>query len=276
MRAGIGIVAVLVGMLGLAADIAVAQENDSGRSTSNAQGADTSELHKFEKSVQPSPPENQQNRHHADRSHDSEHDDGFGSELLGSFTQAMMELTMNMFAAGGASSLQRLDQGAGESPYRNKGEPVIPFARYDFAYQQVSSDITAHVNRFEGGYGPAALLLEDYTFNESAPSATLDIKRQMVLYRMSVGQHEVDLGLGQSTIVGMQRTSISAVSVRVRFMLGENISIDVNPVWGDGMDDYELALHYGMQYGALKIGYRSLNTPGASLSGPFAGLALYY
>jgi hypothetical protein len=275
MRAGIGCVGVLVGML-WAADIAAAQENDSSRSPSNAQGADTSELYKFEKSVQPSPPENRQSEHHANRSHNNEHDDGFGSELGASFAQAMMELTMNMFAAGGVSSLQRLDHGAGEALHRNEGEPMIPFARYDFAYQHVSSDITAHVNRFEGGYGPAALLLEDYTFNESSPSATLNVQRQMVLYRMSVGQHEVDLGLGQSTIAGMQRTSISAVSVRVRFMLGENISIDVHPVWGDGMDDYELALHYGMQYGALKIGCRSLNTPGASLSGPFAGFALYY
>ncbi len=279
MSAGLGSLVILAGVLGMVTNIAGAQEYDSSRDRSSSRGADSSVLHNFEKSVQPAAEDKGRDESHSGRPYRREHDDhgdGVGGDLEEGFVQGMVNMSMNLIAAGGASSMQRIQPGADSLLYRDNGEPLIPFARYDFAYQHVSSGISAHVSRFEGGYGPMGLYLEDYTFNESAPTAALDIKRQMFLYRMSVSQAEVDIGFGQSVITGTQRTVIKAVSLRGRFMLNDNISIDLMPVWGDGMDDYELALHYGMQYGSLKIGYRSLNSPSATLSGPFAGLAFYY
>lgn len=268
MRTRIDCVVVLAAVLGMTAGIAAAQDSTS-------QSTDTSELHRFEKSIQP-PEYNKPTQPHTEYEHHREHGDGSGSDLVDDLGQGLVDLAMNMLEAGGVSSLQRLEPGADPSQHRNDGDLLIPFVRYDFAYQRVSSDITAHFNRFEGGYGPVALFLEDYAFSEQSPPSSLTVKRQMFLYRMSGSKAEMDIGLGQTVILGTQRTVINALSVRGRIMFDENISIDIFPIWGDGMADYELALHYGRKYGSLMIGYRSLNSYSTSLEGPFAGFALYF
>lgn len=93
---------------------------------------------------------------------------------------------------------------------------------------------------------------------------------------MLFNQAEIDIGLGESVISGMQRTAVGVVSLRGRFMFGENVSVDIMPIWGSGMSDYELAMQWGRQFGSMRIGYRTLRSPVVSLSGPFAGLALYF
>ena len=242
------------------------------------QGSDTSVLRSFEKGAQPAP-EKRNEPYYAAPTHNStststsREGNGLGDELA----QDFMDGVMNVLIAGGQYSMQRVASGKYDSLHRNAGEPLIPFLRYDFAYQHVSSSIDARIHRFESGYGPIALLLEDFTFNESAPSNTLEIERQMLMYRMSVGNEaEVDLGIGKSIITGMQRTTIDVISLPVKFMIGENTSVELRPVWGGTVDDYEVALHWGMQFASLKIGYRLLSSPGASLNGPFAGVAFYY
>ena len=276
-------VVLLAGGLGAAVNVAAAQEDGSSASRPDSQGADTSVLHKFEKSIQPAAEGRGQNNPQPEPPRERKrHDEGIGSELGEDIAEELVDVAMSILAAGGRSSLRRLDPGIAPDPdaeaplLRNDGEPLIPFVRYDFGYQRVSANITGRIHRLEGGYGPVALFLEDYTLDESSPAATLNIQRQMILYRMSGNRAEIDIGLGQTVISGVQRTEIGAVSLRGRFMLSEAVSIDILPTWGSGLDDYELALHWGRQFGSLKIGYRRLHSPSTSLGGPFAGFALYF
>lgn len=242
-----------------------------------SQQASGGELRKFEKSVQAA----QKNMPHGEprpnSSRDSEEDESFGEALFGAFAEGMMEVAFAGLAEGGRSSLQRIEPGSESASRRDDGEILIPFLRYDYAAQHVSSDISARIHQFEGGFGPVALFLEDYTFSEQQPASTLKIKRHLLLYRMSANHRfELDIGAGQSVVEGWQRTGIGVMSFRGRYKFDQHFSIDFAPTWGDGMDDYELALHVGRQYGSLKIGYRSLQSPDVSLSGPFAGAALYF
>lgn len=237
------------------------------------QGTDTSVLRRFEKGVQPAPERKSESRYVAPSRVSEEDENGIGDDLAQEFTDAFMNLVIE----GGQYTMQRVAPGADELLRRNAGEPLVPFVRYDFAYQHVSSSIDASIHRFEGGYGPVALLLENFTFKERAPSNTLKVERQMILYRMSVGNEaEVDVGIGKSVITGMQRTTINVISLPVKFMIGENTSVELRPAWAGTVDDYEVALHWGMQFGSVKAGYRILSSPGASLNGPFAGIAFYY
>ena len=236
------------------------------------QSLDTSVLRSFEKSAIPKPEIQSETRYRAP-SHTSRQENGIGDELA----QDFMDMTMNLMIAGGYYSMQRVASEANDPMRRIAGEPLIPFMRYDFAYQHVSSRIGANIHRFESGYGPVALLLEKYTFNEHEPSNTLQVERQMFMYRMSVGNDaEIDLGIGKSVITGMQRTTINVISLPVKFMIGEMTSVELRPTWGGAVDDFEVALHWGVKLGSLKAGYRILSSPDASLKGPFAGMAFYY
>ncbi len=266
----------LVAVYGMASGVAEAQEDNSSRHSTSQKGADTSELHSFEKSVQSPPEDSRREESHHEVRHDRARTNGVANELGEDIAVGFVDVAIALFSEGGRSSMQRISSGVDASIQRKNGEPLIPFVRYDFAFQRLSADITAHSNRFEGGYGPVALYLEDYAFSESSPASKLDIKRQMFLYRMAGDQTEIDVGLGQTVIVGARRTVINAFSVRGRFRLGENFTVDFQPVWGDKMNDYELALHYGGQFGSLKVGYRTVNSPEESLGGPFAGLAFYF
>lgn len=267
-------IAVLVGAMGITVDVAAAQGDNS--SLVPSQGTDASELRSFEKSVRSATKEKEQKKPRTESSHDRKHDDGIGHELAEEFADGLMNVAMDFLSDGGRSTLQRLDPETDYAVRRKEGEPLTAFVRYDFGYQRVSADITARFNRLEGGYGPVALFLENYAFNESSPASSLNIKRKMLLYRMSDNEVEIDIGLGQSVITGVERTVINAVPVRFRVLFSESISMDVMASWGGGMDDYEMAMHLGRQFGAVKVGYRSLHSAGPSLGGPFAGVAFYF
>jgi hypothetical protein len=272
-----GCVAAMVGAMVIAAGAAAAQENNSSQASSGSES--TGVLHGFEESVQSASEKSSQNQSRT-KSYQKGQAHGAGGELAEGiaegFAEGLVNVAMYVLSEGGASSMERIDPGADASLRRNEGDPLIPFVRYDFGYQRVSANITARINRFEGGYGPVALFLEDYTLSERLPASTLKIKRHMFLYRMSMNRVEIDIGLGKSVIAGMRRTVIDAVPLRVRAMLTENVSVDLMFVGGDGMDDSEVALHWGRQFGSFKVGHRTLHSDGASLSGPFAGMAFYF
>lgn len=237
--------------------------------------SDNSVLRKFEKSAQPSPEKpaapyqaQEANRRYSNDKQDS-HGNAFGNE--------MFNLVMDVMAESGKITLSRLSSDTDLAQQRVVGDILIPFVRYDFAYQNISSNIIANSHRVEAGYGPFALSLEDYAFHEQAPDNTLTIKQQLLLYRMSVNRiFEVDFGLGQTIVSGAKRTTLDTFSIPLRLAFSENIALEFRPTWANTIDDYEIALHWGRQYGSVKIGYRTLISTGDALSGPFAGFSLCY
>jgi hypothetical protein len=235
----------------------------------------SSVLRKFEKSVQPHPykpvqpapvpapaPYRTHNR----------------NESLGNtLANELINTGMDVVAELGKITMQRLSPDTDATLRRNDGDLLIPFVRYDFAHQIISGNIFANNHRLEAGYGPFAVLYEDYIFHEQAPGNTLTINRQMLVYRMSANKTiEVDFGLGQTILYGSQRTPLDTVTIPVRIIVSEGVALELRPTWANTMDDYELALHWKYQFGSLKIGYRSLISSGEALNGPFAGFSLYY
>ncbi len=189
----------------------------------------------------------------------------------------LADLMVEIIGDVSSATLQRLNASADPAIRRNEGDTLLPFVRYDFFRQSVATNVSANDQRLEAGYGPVAFLLEHYMFREQIPNATLTIERQMFLYRASFDRTvEVDFGVGQTNIYGLQRTTLSSVSIPIRIAFNDNVTLEFRPTKADTMDDYEAALHFGGQYGSFKVGYRTLVGSGASLSGPFAGFAAYY
>ena len=270
------LVAVLVCIFGVAVDAAVAQDVGSTPTDS-----DSGVLRSFEKTIESDSENNNAGTHQRERSHArDEHDDDSGDDLEDDLASGFMDGLVNVVSTvivdGGRATMQRVAPDNLSASRRHDGDALIPFMRYDFGYQRVSSGIDASFNRFEGGYGPFALYLEEYGFHEAAPATVLTVHRQMFLYRVAGQNTEVDFGFGRSIVTGANRTVMGAFSVRGKFKLTDYASIDFTPVWGNGMGDYELAFRLGRPYGSFTLGYRSLITSGASLNGPFAGFAFYF
>jgi len=238
-------------------------------------------LRKFEKSVK-APPGQQPAAAPAPAPAPRQTDNGYrhdqqsgdlGDELVGDIANVILDAAGQM----GALTFQRLTSEADDSVRREPGDILIPFVRYDFFRQSVNASIYANDNRIEAGFGPIAVLLEEYIFHNRATGSGLTIDRQMFLYRMSPSKDfEFDLGLGQTTLAGVERTPLGSFSIPAKLRVAEGVVVEFIPTWSGIMSDYEAALHWGMQYGSLKVGYRYLSTPTANLKGPYAGFALYF
>jgi hypothetical protein len=253
----------IVAILG-SANFAYSQEN----STSNSN--DDSKLRKFERSIQPS---QQSTVATVPVSTRYDYRNHFHSEPGISLSDEFM----NWIGELGQLTWQRPNLADDSESKRNEGDILIPFIRYDFAYQKIASNIHANSHRLEAGYGPFAVFLEEYILNETAPDNTLKVSRQLLLYRMSPDpMFEVDFGIGQSIVSGVQRTTLDTISLPIKVVFSENVALAFRPAWAGVMSDYEIALHIGQQYGSINVGYRTLNAPDSRLSGPFAGLSIYY
>lgn len=246
------------------ANFVYSQENNTSNSNDN------SKLRKFERSIQSSQQSTAATVPASTR-HDSR------NHLHSGLRISLDSEFINWIGELGQLTWQRPSLADGNESKRNEGDILIPFIRYDFAYQNISASIHANSHRLEAGYGPFAAFLEEYIFNETAPDNTLTLSRQLLLYRMSSDpMFEVDLGIGQTVISDEQRTALNTISLPVKVVLGANAALEFRPAWAGGVSDYEIVLHIGRQYGSIKVGYRTLNTADSTLSGPFAGLSVYY
>jgi len=207
-----------------------------------------------------------------------------GAELAGALVQGMFELVGAALAEGGAESWLRIGMdrdgivtaGTGS---RKSGEALLPFVRLDTLYQDVQGDVSATDVRFELGYGPLGAQIRRTVFDEKDPLESMEVTELCFLYRMSAGDHwEIDLGLGEMTLSGLQdNTGILAV-VPILFHPSESFGIEVRPSWSsineNTIQDMDVAFVFGMRYVSIKAGYRSLKSPHQALRGPEIGLAM--
>lgn len=175
---------------------------------------------------------------------------------------------------GGVSSWE-------QAKTRTNGEFIIPFARLDLSYQDIESDVTAGNLNLEAGYGPIAVWYQKTRFKENNPDSTLNLSYVHGLYRMTFGPAvEIDLGLGGIYLDGNQNSSGFGVSLPVKIHPWEVFGFEFRPVWsginGNSVSDYTLTALGGWKHIKLQAGYRWLKTGGASLNGPFAGIALAF
>lgn len=92
---------------------------------------------------------------------------------------------------------------------------------------------------------------------------------------MSFGPYvETDLGFGSLTLQGDDTTSSFLFSVPVLIHPDKHWGLEFRPAWSDRVSDYDLAALLTWRYASVKAGYRWVNSPHASLNGPYIGLSL--
>lgn len=200
--------------------------------------------------------------------------DGF-SDFCGEIFAVLFQYTL---LYGGISSWERVDSGGAAEPgsaHRALGEPLLPFARLDLAYQSVESDVDAMDVRAELGYGPFAAQVDLTRYWEETPSDEMNLLRALAVYRMAFGANvETDLGFGVLTLEGDERTSRFLFSLPVLVHPSPHWGIEFRPAWADRVSDYDLALLLTRGCTSLKLGYRWLDSPRESLDGPYVGVSI--
>ncbi len=174
-------------------------------------------------------------------------------------------------------TMDRLDPRADITLRRDDGDVLIPYARYDFGYQEVSSSISGYDNRLEFGFGAASMQVEDYRLYDRKYGAALTIDRYLLQYRVSVNRRsELDFGVGQTELLGASYTALGTVSMAARVILADNLMLELRPTWARTVQDYDAAVALTLPYWSLKAGYRTMTSPGGTLQGPYVGFALHY
>lgn len=184
-----------------------------------------------------------------------------------------------VIAFGGINSSNRVS-GAGEEP-RRSGDALLARLRVDACYQKVEDDVDAFDLRAEAGYGFFGIQTRHTRFWEVHPADTLGVTQAHLLYRMSFGsQVECDLGVGALLLDGRRTTSGISFTLPLLIHPTRNFGVEFRPAWGDmngrAVDDYDLAVLLGDRHVSLKLGYRWLMSGQRDLSGPEAGVSLYW
>ncbi len=161
------------------------------------------------------------------------------------------------------------------------GNPIMPIARFDFAWQAVEDDVTAYDYGLELGYSALALRGRMTHYMEDDPNDTLDLSSLMLLWRIPLTQNmELDAGFGGAELDGMDSQTGFDFSLALRGWVpdhhvgfeyrGEFIDI------GDGLSSHEIGVLMHVKWFAVRGGYRWTHSSGDSLDGPFAGAALTF
>ena len=180
--------------------------------------------------------------------------------------------------AGGIGSLQRVKApeltDAIVEP-RSLGDPLLPFARLDFVYQNVESDIDALDLRAEAGYGPIGAHFNITRYREQSPSDYVNLIRVLGLYRMSFGSHvETDIGCGSVTLRGEESMTQFLFSIPILIHPSDHWGMEFRPAWSTDLSDYDLAGLLTYRHASLKVGYRWVASRHESLNGPYGGVSV--
>ncbi len=220
--------------------------------------------------------------HHDDDHHDDHHDDDHHDAHHDHDDDAKADVTMSeaflkMLALPGMISLNRVTPTLAKSsdtPLRKPGEPLLPFVRVDASIRSVDPTINARDLRVEVGYGPGAFQFDEMRFRQHN-GETFSIREMQLLYRMSFFDgFEIDLGGGTMTLIGNEHSDKNVFSVPILiYPPKRHWGLEFRPAWAERVGDYDLSLLALRHYFAIKAGYRWVQSPNYSLSGPYAGLS---
>ena len=161
------------------------------------------------------------------------------------------------------------------------GDPIVPMARFDYAWQAVEDDVEAHDFGLELGYSAVALRGRLTRYRENDPGDTLDLSSLLLLWRIPItGAIEFDVGFGRAELDGVDSQTGFDFSLALRGWIpdrrlgfeyrGEFIDI------GDGLSSQDFCVLLHMPWFALRGGYRTLHSAGDSLDGPFVGASVLF
>ncbi|MDH3346746.1 MAG: hypothetical protein OEM02_01410 [Desulfobulbaceae bacterium] len=237
--------------------------------------AQGSVLGRFEQEVQKKDNEQvEEDVYSSDEYFDTEYDSGLD------------DLWLALFIGGGygvINSVERVSTSLEDSDIalRRDGEPLLPYAAFDFTYQVVEQDVHANGYRFELGYGPVALQYRHTAYREDEPSDELDFRQVNALLRMSFGDVlECDLGFGVLTMDGEDSYSGFLWSFPILFHPIDYLGFELRPSWAiindNTINEFDASLLVGQRYVFVRVGYRWVKTGDVTLEGGYLGLSLRY
>ncbi len=172
------------------------------------------------------------------------------------------------------------------APHR-LGEPVLPFARFDGAYQTVATNVNASDFYAQIGHEAFGLDVRHTRFTETNPSDHLDVYRIHGLFRLGGAFEsgilrqdtqsfwEVDVGLGYVQLDGNNRQGALSITLPLLVYPSKHWGVEFRPAWAtineSTLQDYDLSAHFLLRYVGVKVGYRWLKSPNLDLSGPTIG-----
>ena len=161
------------------------------------------------------------------------------------------------------------------------GDPTMPLARFDFAWQAVESDVDAYDFGLEVGYSAVAVRGRLTHYRENDPGDTLDLSSLLLLWRIPVsGVLELDVGFGGAELDGEASQSGFDFSFALRGWIPErHVGFEYRGEFidiGDGLSSHDFCVLLHVNCFALRGGYRLLHSAGDSLDGPFAGASVMF
>lgn len=168
------------------------------------------------------------------------------------------------------------------------GEPTIPYARVDYNWQYVDSNIDAHDVRIEAGYKLLAFHGRTTMYEDDSDGFRLDLNQFYGVLRVGgsvpevPGTFEVGLGLGYMQLKGDDYHSSGAVTLPIKYYPTDWCGFEFRAAWYEPVEktisDYDLSASLGWRHLQLRGGVRWLwiQGEGSENAGPYAGLSLSF
>ena len=213
------------------------------------------------------------------------------AELILRVTFKIAETGITVLAKGGESSMNRYAQshpviirdekGERESGlFRKQGDPILPTLKLSSQWLDSSDNISAQLNRIEGGYGLIGFSYSENTLKEGSEELTLS--NTLLHYRMSLGNNiSWDLAYGRGRMNGNQSNEgdVFAMPIRIRFIKSD-WHFEYYPVWssynGGSLSEHQFSMNYQYKYVGLSAGYKKWSAGLTTVDGIFGGLYLAF
>lgn len=165
---------------------------------------------------------------------------------------------------------------------RERGDLILPNFRVKGNWQTISPGISGSDFSVDLGYSLFALQFRSTHLKEKPLNDSLRLTYLLLKYRLTYGNSfEIDLGIGRSELKGIHKNIGTAINIPITWEIIPNTYLEYAYAYSNfrngTLSDHDVALTYSFWQGiAASAGYRSLSTPGSSLSGPYIGLSIIF
>ncbi len=177
-------------------------------------------------------------------------------------------------------------------PRHELGQATVPYARFDYNWQYVDSDIDANDVRIELGYKMLAFHVRTTMYKDGFDGAELDINQYYGVLRYGgyrsdflPGTFEFGIGFGAAQLkfedfIGTIDDSSFAWTILLKYYPMEWLGLEFRPAWysfEENIGDYDFSASLGWRYVQFRGGYRWMSLKGDSWNdGPYAGVSVSF
>lgn len=163
--------------------------------------------------------------------------------------------------------------------FRKQGDPILPTVRLTSQWVSGSDNVTAQLNRIEGGYGLLGFSYSRNQLDEQGDKLTLE--NTLVHYRMSFGNDlSWDLAYGRGKMNGNQSHNGDVFAMPIRYRMKPDWHFEYYPVWssynGGSLSEHQFSFNYHYKFMGISIGHKRWSAGPTTVSGVFTGLYLSF